>query len=230
MATHLDLEEQEQLDQLKHFWNRWGNLVMAVVTVALLAYAGWNGWQWYQRDQSAKAAMLFDELQRAADAADVGKAQQVFGDLKSGFGRTTWAEQGGLLTAKVLHAQGKGEDARKVLEWVAAEAPEHEYRWVARLRLAGLLMDAKDADGALKQLDGEAPASFAGLIADRRGDILAGKGQRDDAIKAYQLALAKLEAGLDYRQLVEAKLKALGADAVVPAPAAAASAASGAAR
>ena len=229
MATHLDLEEQEQLDQLKHFWNRWGNLLMSVVTVALLAYAGWNGWQWYQRDQSAKAAMLYDELQRATDAADVGKTQQVFGDLKAKFSGTTWAEQGGLLTAKLLHAQGKGEDARKVLEWVTTEASENEYRWVARLRLAGLLMDAKDSDGASKQLEGEPPASFVGLVEDRRGDIFAAKGQRDEAIKAYQGALAKLDSGLDYRQLVEAKLKALGGEAQ-PAALAAAPAASGASK
>ena len=27
MASHLDLEEQEQLEQLKAFWKRWGNLI-----------------------------------------------------------------------------------------------------------------------------------------------------------------------------------------------------------
>jgi predicted negative regulator of RcsB-dependent stress response len=27
MATHLDLEEQEQLDQLKSFWKQYGNLI-----------------------------------------------------------------------------------------------------------------------------------------------------------------------------------------------------------
>ena len=31
MATHLDLDEQEQLDQLKHFWNTYGTLITWVV-------------------------------------------------------------------------------------------------------------------------------------------------------------------------------------------------------
>ena len=39
MATHLDLEEQEQLDQLKHFWKRWGNLISWALIVVLGAYA-----------------------------------------------------------------------------------------------------------------------------------------------------------------------------------------------
>jgi predicted negative regulator of RcsB-dependent stress response len=35
MATHLDLEEQEQLDQLKHFWNQYGNLITWVLVIVL---------------------------------------------------------------------------------------------------------------------------------------------------------------------------------------------------
>ena len=44
MATHLDLEEQEQLDQLKAFWKRWGNLITWLLIAVLGAYAAWNGW------------------------------------------------------------------------------------------------------------------------------------------------------------------------------------------
>ena len=42
MATHLDLEEQEQLDALKHFWNQWGNLITWVLIAVLGAYAAWT--------------------------------------------------------------------------------------------------------------------------------------------------------------------------------------------
>jgi predicted negative regulator of RcsB-dependent stress response len=53
MASHLDLEEQEQLDQIKHFWAKFGNLITWVLLIVLTAYAGWNGWQYWQRDQAA---------------------------------------------------------------------------------------------------------------------------------------------------------------------------------
>ena len=42
MATHLDLEEQEQLDQLKAFWKQYGNLVSWVLIVVLGGYAAWK--------------------------------------------------------------------------------------------------------------------------------------------------------------------------------------------
>ena len=50
MATHLDLEEQEQLDQIKHFWNKWGTPITGVAVIVMGGFAAWNGWQmWQQR-------------------------------------------------------------------------------------------------------------------------------------------------------------------------------------
>ena len=51
MASHLDLEEQEQLDELKHFWKRWGDLITWVLIAVLGGYAAWMGWQSYQGKQ-----------------------------------------------------------------------------------------------------------------------------------------------------------------------------------
>ena len=56
MASHLDLEEQEQLDELKHFWKRWGDLITWVLIVVLGGYAAWMGWQSYQSKQAAQSA------------------------------------------------------------------------------------------------------------------------------------------------------------------------------
>ena len=66
MATHLDLDEQEQLDDLKHFWKRWGNLITWLLIGILSSYAGWMGWQAWQSKQSAQSAALFDTVERAA--------------------------------------------------------------------------------------------------------------------------------------------------------------------
>ena len=82
MATHLDLEEQEQLDQIKHYWKQYGNAVTWVLIVALGAYAAWSGFQYWQRSQAAHAAVLYDEMERAAQAQDVQKAERILEDLR----------------------------------------------------------------------------------------------------------------------------------------------------
>lgn len=218
MATHLDLEEQEQLDQLKAFWKQYGNLITWTLTIVLAGFAAWNGWNWWQRDQAVKAAAMFDELQRAADAGDAAKTAGIFNDLKERFGGTAFAQQGGLVAAKVQADKGQVDAAATTLGWVADKAGEGEYQTVARLRLAGLLADQKKYDEALKQLDAATAPEFAALVADRRGDILLAQGKTEEAKTAFRKAWDTMDAGIQYRRLIDAKLTALGAAPPAEAP------------
>lgn len=222
MAAHLDLEEQEQLDQLKAFWKQWGNLITWLLTLALAAFAGWQGWQWYQRDQAAKAGAMYEEFDRAVAAQDLGKATAAAADLKTRFGATGYAAQAGLQIAKLQLDKNKADDARQSLAWVAEQgAGEPAYRDIARLRLAGLQIDAKAYADAAKTLDAITSADFAALAADRRGDLLLLQGQRDAAKAEYQKALAGIEKTQDYRRVIEAKLATLGVPTAVEAAGAA---------
>ena len=153
MATHLDLEEQEQLDQLKAFWKQYGNLITWLLVLVLGGYAAWNGWNLYQRDQGAKAGSLYDELDRAAQAGDSERATRIFADMKERYPRATFTQQAGLVAARVAAEKGQYDAASASLGWVADKASDDEYRAIARLRLAGLLLDTKKYDEALKQVD-----------------------------------------------------------------------------
>ena len=220
MATQLDLEEQEQLDQLKAFWKQYGNLVTWVLVLALGAFAAWNGWTLYQRDQGAKAGSLYDELDRAAQAGDSERTTRIFADMKERYPRASFTQQGGLVAARVASEKGQLDAATASLAWVA-EKGDDEYRSIARLRLAGLLLDTKKYEDALKQLDAIDSREFAALAADRRGDVLLSQGKNAEAQAAYLKAWSAMDPKVDYRRLVEAKLNLFG---VQPA----ASAASGA--
>jgi predicted negative regulator of RcsB-dependent stress response len=214
MATPLDLQEQEQLDDIKAFWKQYGNLITWTVTLALAGFAAFNGWNWWQRQQAVKAGALYEELERAALANDVAKTTQALGDLKERHPKTLQAQQGALLAARVQAEQGKADDALATLAWLAANGAEAEYKVVARLRAAGLLMDKKELDKALAELDAAASsklAEFDALVADRRGDVLLAQGKKAEAIAAYQAAHKAMDAKVEYRVLVDAKLTALGA-------------------
>ena len=211
MATHLDLEEQEQLDQLKTFWKQYGNLVTWLLIALLAAYAAWNGWNYWQRDQAVKAGAMYDQLDKAAQAGDADQAGRIFGDMKERFPRTAFTQQGGLLAAKVQFDKGQADTSLATLAWVGANAAETEYQTVARLRAAGVLLDQKKYDDALKQLDGAGAPEFGALVADRRGDVLLAQGKADDAKASYNKAWLAMDSKVEYRRLIEAKLTALGA-------------------
>ena len=212
MANHLDLEEQEQLDQLKHFWKQYGDLITWVLIAIMGAYAAWNGYNYWQRNQSAKAAALYEEVERAAQANDVAKTERAFGDIQSGFGSTAYAQRAGLLAAKVFYDGNKLDAAKAALTWVADKSNDEGFSSVAKLRLAGVLADAKAYDDALKFLSGSFPHSFEALVADRKGDLLALQGKSAEAKAEYTKAYAAFDLGSDYRKLVEFKLNALGVD------------------
>ena len=226
MANQLDLEEQEQLDQIKHIWKQYGNLVTWILIAGLGTYAAWNGYQYWQRSQATQAAAMFDEVDRVARTGDIAKVERAFGDMREKFGGTAYAQQSGLLVAKLYYETGKVDAAKAALGWVADKASDPGYRATARLRLAGLLADAKSYDEALRQLDGDLPSEFEPLVADRRGDIYSLQGKKAEAKAQYLKAWAGLDPASDYRKLVEVKLTALGVDprpATASAPAGAAS-------
>ena len=210
MATHLDLEEQEQLDQLKHFWNTWGTLISTVLIVVAGSLAAWNGYQYWQNRQAGQAAALFDAVEVAAKSGDQERVVLAFGDLKAKYAGTTQAAQAGLAVAKAQIEAGKPDAAKEALAWVADKAGDEGLKALARLRLASVLMDQKNYDEALQQLSASAPPEFEAVFADRKGDILASQGKRAEAIAEYTKAYKAFEEGLEYRRLVEIKLGALG--------------------
>jgi predicted negative regulator of RcsB-dependent stress response len=221
MANHLDLEEQEQLDQFKHFWKQHGNWITWVLILVLGSYGGWNLYQYWQRQQAVQAASLYDEVERAARGTDTAKLERALGDMKDRFASSAYGQQAGLLAAKTLYEQGKPDAAKAALTWVAEKAPDEGYQALARLRLAGLLLEAKAPDEALKQLSANFPAEFMPLVADRKGDVYSIQGKKAEAIAEYTKAYGGLEERNEYRRMVEIKLNALGVDPKSAAPKAA---------
>jgi outer membrane protein assembly factor BamB len=208
--AHLDLEEQEKLDQLKQFWKQYGGLISWGLIMLLSLYAGWNVWQYWQNRQAVQATALYEEVERIAAGGDAARLDRALSDMKDKFARTAQAQQAALLAAAVHASAGRSEQARAALAWVAEAGRDEGYQALARLRLAGLLLDAKSYDEALKQLAVYFPPAFAGLAADRRGDVYLAQGKKAEAGAEYQKAWAALDAGGSYRQVVDVKLAALG--------------------
>ena len=214
MAKHLDLEEQEQLAELKHFWARYGNLITWVLIAVFGTVAAWNGYQYWQGRQSAQASVMYDEVDRAVLSGDMPRIERSLADMKDRFGGTAYAEQAGLLAAKTYFEKGNVDAAKASLKWVADKANDAGFQSVAKLRLAGLLMETKAYDEALAVLTGSFPKDFAPLASDRRGDILLLQGKKSEARAEYEKAYKGLEERTEYRRLVEVKLNALGVDPV----------------
>jgi predicted negative regulator of RcsB-dependent stress response len=204
-----DLEEQEQLAELKAWWAKYGNFILTVVTVVLLAFAAYNGWQWYLRNQAVQAAGVYGQFEQAVAARDADKASALATRLTEAYGRTVQAQMASLQAAKLHADAGQAQRAAEHLQWVIDRTTAGELALIARVRLAGVLLDEKRYDEALKVLEVSQPGVHAVAIADRRGDILVAASRIEEARAAYTDALARADAQHPLRQLIQFKLDAL---------------------
>ncbi|HKA41198.1 MAG TPA: tetratricopeptide repeat protein [Burkholderiales bacterium] len=205
-----DLEEQEQIATLKAWWKQYGNLVTIVATAALLTIAAFQGWRYYRHSQSVAAVTLYEQVERAERAADHKKVRDIAAQIVGKYGSTPYAAMAALASAKAAFTAGDLAAAKEQLGWTMERAREEEIKDLARLRLAGVLLDEKKYDEALKLLETKPVESMTGLYADLRGDVLAAQGKNAEARSAYQLALDKSDSGSTYRAVVQLKLDALG--------------------
>jgi predicted negative regulator of RcsB-dependent stress response len=204
-----DLEEQEQLANFKAWWAKYGNLTSWVLIAGLAAYSGWNGWNYYQRDQAGSASALYDEVQNAVNAKDSAKLQRATADMESKFASTAYAPMTALAAAKAAFEANDMKTAKAQLQW-AIDHGNEEYQAIARVRLAGVLLDEKAYDEALKVLAVVTSPQFAGSVADRKGDVLAAQNKLVEARTAYLAALTATDKKNPGRQLIQLKLEAIG--------------------
>jgi predicted negative regulator of RcsB-dependent stress response len=205
----LDLQEQEQLEALKAWWKDNRNQILGALLIVVVAMGGWRGWQYHQHNQSSEAATLYVEFIRQLEGTDAVRVNDAAAAVMDRFAATAYASRAALLAAQVNEQRKDVPRAKTQLQWVIDHAGEAELRDVARLRLASLLLDETRYDDAIKLLDAGHPASFDGLYADLRGDVLSAQGKADEARSAYKLAYEKTDAKSMYRNLIQMKLDAL---------------------
>jgi len=207
----LDLEEQEQVAELKAWWTQYGNLVVSAIVAAALTFAGWQAWRWYERSQAAQAGALYDTLLRAAQAADAKALRDANGALLENYPRTLYAAMGALSAARFYFERNDLKGAKAQLQWVIDHARQEDFRDLARLRYAAVLLDEKAYDEALKLLDEKHAAAYDAQYAAAKGDVLVAKNQAEQARAAYRIALDKAGSGnTAFRDSVRMRLEALG--------------------
>jgi predicted negative regulator of RcsB-dependent stress response len=208
MATY-DLEEQEKIDGLKSWWEAYGTLVMVVIATFIASMAGVKMWNYYQQQQIEQAAELYSSLLQIEAGGDARKINDAAQLVMTGFPGSGYASRAALISARVSFEGGDVQNAKSRLQWTLDNTKEDELKDLVRLRLAGLLLDERKYDDALRLLDTKHGESFGGLYGDLKGDVLTAAGKVTEARAAYQMALDKMGKKGTYHNIVQMKLDAL---------------------
>jgi predicted negative regulator of RcsB-dependent stress response len=118
---------------------------------------------------------------------------------------------GALASARFYFERSDLKNARAQLQWVMERSSSDELKDIARLRLAGVMLDDKAYDEALALLEAKRAAAIDAQYAALKGDILVAKNQPAEAKAAYKLALEKAaQRDAAFRASVQLRLDALG--------------------
>ena len=136
--------------------------------------------------------------------------RDIAAQITAKYGGTAYGSLAALAAARASVESGDAAAAKVQLKWLIDNTGQDEFRDLARLRLAAMLLDEKNYAEALALIESKPQEAFAGVYAGLKGDILVAQGQPGAARAAYQLALDKSDAQSPYRAMIQAKLDALG--------------------
>lgn len=206
--------EEEQVEALKRWWKENGQSTIVGVVLALGLGFGWQAWQRNEQVSAENASTIYQQMLQALatedeSGADAGRALAL--QLKDEYRGTTYAQFASLHLARLAVIEGQELEAENELRWVLSMADAgSEVHQVAQLRLARVLAAQGKADDALGLLQ-NAQTDFVASYAMARGDILLDDGREDDALAAYESAVAALDPGAPVPQTLQDKLQYLTA-------------------
>ena len=202
--------EEQELETLKKWWSENGKSLLAGLGIGLAAVVGWTSWQTWQRTQAELASVRYEQLVNDSTAGKHDQALSQAEALIDEFPDSAYASLASLLAARVAVESNDPGGARRHLEWVVEHAPFPELVPIARIRLARLMIDAREYDAALAELDRVDSAPFDGQVRELRGDIHHARGDRDAARASYETVLAGADLSPSTRMRVRMKLDDLG--------------------
>jgi len=198
--------EEQQIAALKTWWKENGTSIVTGVILGLAVLFGAKSWFAYQDRMAETASLVYSGMMAGLESGDAGIVDEKAALLIADYGSTPYAAMAALALAKTRLEEGALEAARAHLQWVLDNTDIDFIRDTARLRLARVLVEEHDLDGA-EALLAQVPAegAFDALYSEVRGDVFLARGDTGKAYAAYEHALTVLPQESPARNLLQLK-------------------------
>lgn len=136
-----EVDEEVRREQLKKLWDKYSLYFIALMVLVVAAVGGWRGYQYLEAKKAAEAGAIFEKAVELSEQGKHADAETAFADLaaKAPSGYRTLAR----LRAAAEASARDPKAAAKMYDDIAADGSVgSEWRDLARIRAAGLLVDS----------------------------------------------------------------------------------------
>ena len=178
--------EEQQVEAIKRFWKDNGT---AIIIGAVLGLGDLWAWRYYSDSQLEAKAQASVEYQQAVETLQSDNGLSNVEQFISNHSDSGYASIARFMKVSKLVENNELEQAATTLQEVMSSTGDNNLKTLAGIQLARIQLEQSDTDKALATLEGLDNEAFSSLIAEVKGDVLAGQGKLDDARMAYTKAL-----------------------------------------
>ena len=192
-----NLTDQQQAEVVKKWLKDNGLSILAFIAIGIGGTLGMQSFQNSQLKKAENASRLFSEIEFSVKQQRLSQAQTLLQEMDNNFANTPYQDQSHFAMAKLYMDSLDYDNAIIQLEFVMENAKDESFQHIARLRIARIMVEQDELEGALTLLNSVSapPIAYAPYYAAIKGDIYAAQGQLEKAKVAYSLALDSLEPG-----------------------------------
>ncbi|RPH28315.1 hypothetical protein EHN07_09550 [Buttiauxella warmboldiae] len=198
--------DNEQVDAVKRFFAENGKALVVGVVLGIGALVGWRYWNGQQTESAMASSLEYQtvtEAVRADNPATLNAAEKFAADTKNTYGALASLE----LAQKYADSNDLAKAAAQLQQGLANTGDEN-LQALINARLARIQIQQKQADAALKTLDGIKGEGWVAIVADLRGEALLSKGDKQGARDAWSKG-SQTDASPALREMMQMKINNL---------------------
>ena len=200
--------DEQQSEYFKNFYNVHKVKIFSVIAVLLIAFFTYQYLVGINESRDEEASQLFQDV-LVSKVDNIDEIKLKVGMLQNDFSNSPYAARATIYYSKLLVETGDYSAAAKELIWASDENIEPSIQSMANYLLGNLYLVQEKLDEALQVANKIITEGYIGLANDLKGDIYIALGDKENAIKSYELALNYFGGQGELHKVTENKLNSI---------------------
>ena len=200
--------DEQQSEYFKNFYNLHKVKIFSAIVVFLVAFFAYQYLEGANQSNDEEASQLFQDV-LVSKIGNIDEIKSKVGVLQNDFSNSPYAARASIYYSKLLVENGDYTAAAKELIWASGENIELSIQSMANYLLGNLYLVQDKLDEALEVANKIITEGYIGLANDLKGDIFLAKGDKENAIKSYELALNYFGGQRELHKVIENKLNSI---------------------